>query len=310
MNRVEDKNNRDESPLVSVVMNCFNGEKYLKRSLESVLAQTYKNFEIVFWDNLSTDDSKNILMSYDDDRINYYCADVHTVLYDARNYAVRKCNGEFITFLDVDDWWAIDKLEKQVSLFKDDEVGLSCGNYILVNERSGGNVEEKKAYESIPSGYVLDDLFKDNFVHMSSLVIRREILVNSEKMFDSRFNIIGDLEILVRLCSRWKMASVQDPITYYRWHDSNTGFKTNFSIGSELELWYSEIKNNDEYLKCDNFNLFKRKVFLYSVLKALYDGKRYDAFVKSKRLTLLQRVKTVLLMLFPVHVTQRILSRK
>ena len=79
-----------KEPLVSVIINCFNGEKYLQKSIESVISQKYKNWEIIFWDNCSTDKSSKIFKNYNDDRLKYYLAGYHTkFLYEARNYALK-----------------------------------------------------------------------------------------------------------------------------------------------------------------------------------------------------------------------------
>jgi len=118
-----------EKSLISVIINCFNGEKYLREALDSVVIQTYKNWEIIFWDNQSTDISAKIFKSYKDSRLKYYLAPTHTkILYEARNYALKKTTGDFIAFLDVDDYWLSDKLEKQIPLFNDPKVGLVYGN--------------------------------------------------------------------------------------------------------------------------------------------------------------------------------------
>ena len=75
-----------ETPMVSVIMNCFDGETYLPEALDSVLAQTFEDWEIVFWDNQSTDRSAEIFKSYADPRFRYWYAPDHTLLYEARNY--------------------------------------------------------------------------------------------------------------------------------------------------------------------------------------------------------------------------------
>ena len=122
-------NTINEQPLVSIIMNCYNGETYLQESINSVLSQTYKNWEIIFWDNQSNDKSVKIFKDYKDGRLKYYLAASHIeILYKVRNYALKKANGEFIAFLDVDDWWLPEKLEKQIPLFDDPEVGLVYGN--------------------------------------------------------------------------------------------------------------------------------------------------------------------------------------
>ena len=88
----------NNSKLVSVVVNCYNGEKYLNQCIGSILNQTYKNIELIFWDNQSTDQSKNIIQSYHDKRIKYFYAKKHTTLYEARNLALQNCSGEFVCF--------------------------------------------------------------------------------------------------------------------------------------------------------------------------------------------------------------------
>ena len=92
-------------PLVSVIINCRNGEKYLKKCITSVIKQKYKNWEIIFFDNDSKDKSKNILNLYKNRRIRYFKSNKLLKLYHARNIAISKAKGSYITFLDVDDWW-------------------------------------------------------------------------------------------------------------------------------------------------------------------------------------------------------------
>ena len=86
------------SNLVSIVVNCYNGDKYLKKNLESIQGQKYKNWELIFWDNFSTDKSKEIFKSFEDKRFKYYSAHEHTSLSKARNLAISECKGDFIAF--------------------------------------------------------------------------------------------------------------------------------------------------------------------------------------------------------------------
>ena len=116
-------------PLVSIIMNCLNGEKYLKFSLRSIIEQDYKNWELIFWDNKSSDNSFKIVKSFRDKRIRYFRANKKTVLYEARNLAIKKARGKFIAFLDVDDFWSKDKLSKQIPKFKNKNVGLVYSNF-------------------------------------------------------------------------------------------------------------------------------------------------------------------------------------
>ena len=114
----------NEKPLVSILMNCYNGERYLRESLSSVLNQTYKNWELIFWDNKSQDESVKIFNSFNDKRFKLFNAEKHTILYEARNLAIQKTTGELIAFLDTDDIWLPDKLTKQVALFKSKNISF------------------------------------------------------------------------------------------------------------------------------------------------------------------------------------------
>ena len=83
-------------PRVSILLNCYNGELYLKKAIDSIIDQTYKNWELVFWDNQSTDKSKKIFKSYKDRRLKYFKSKKHTTLYAARNLAAGKTKGKFL----------------------------------------------------------------------------------------------------------------------------------------------------------------------------------------------------------------------
>ena len=109
-------NMTNNNPLVSVIMNCYNGEEFLQRAIDSVLAQTYKNLEIVFWDNASTDNSAEIYLknAEKDSRFKYFKSEINVTLGEARSFAVNKCTGDYITFLDTDDEWLPEKTELQL----------------------------------------------------------------------------------------------------------------------------------------------------------------------------------------------------
>ena len=140
----------NNQPLVSVIMNCYNGEKFLRESIDSVINQSYKNWELIFWDNKSEDTSAEIFNSYKDKRLQYFCAEEHTGLYKARNLAIDKSRGDFISFLDTDDLWDKRKLELQMNCFNDKKVGLVFSNFWLLKK----NKQNKKlAYKKkLPRG--------------------------------------------------------------------------------------------------------------------------------------------------------------
>ena len=109
-----------KKPLISIIINCHNGEKYLSDCIKSALDQSYRNFEIIFFDNCSTDQSVKIINKHKDKRIKFFCSKKKPILslYKARNLAITYARGEYITFLDTDDLWEKKKLEKQLKLLK------------------------------------------------------------------------------------------------------------------------------------------------------------------------------------------------
>ena len=91
--------------LISIIINCYNGEKYLLKTLKSIINQKYNNYEVIFVDNCSTDSSAKIYKKIKDKRFKYFKTKKKIKLYNGRNFALNKCKGHFITFLDTDDWW-------------------------------------------------------------------------------------------------------------------------------------------------------------------------------------------------------------
>ena len=129
-------NTINKQPLISIIMNCYNGETYLQESINSVLSQTYKNWELIFWDNKSQDKSAEIFKGHEDKRFKYFYANEHTTLYKARNLAIKKSKGNFIAFLDTDDLWDENKLELQMCYFNNLEVGVVFSNcWIFKNNK-------------------------------------------------------------------------------------------------------------------------------------------------------------------------------
>ena len=113
------------------------GKKYLKQSIRSILNQTYKNLELIFFDNQSKDNSKKILMKFRDSRVKYFKSKKFLSLYEARNQAISKASGKYICFCDYDDWWMKNKLSQQVSFInKNKDVNFIFSNIKVYNEKT------------------------------------------------------------------------------------------------------------------------------------------------------------------------------
>lgn len=269
-------------PLVTVVMNCFNGEDFLRQAIDSVIAQTWTNWEIVFWDNQSTDGSADIVKSYDDLRIHYHYAPTHTPLYEARNCAIEKAEGEFLAFLDVDDWWLPEKLERQVALFADPEVAVVCGNFWVKNE-----LKEKRwvAYgEPLPEGYILDSLLENYQVGLLTLMVRRAALPFGCGPFDPRCHMIGDFDLVIRLAALHKVACVQTPVAVYRIHGGNETSMRRSKHVAELECWCERMANDPVIGVRKSFFHVRTHIEHSRAMSALLDGNRRQAIEPFRRM--------------------------
>lgn len=289
-----------EEPKVSILMNCYNGQKYLQEAIDSVLAQTYQNWEIIFWDNQSTDQSAEIFKSYGDPRLKYFHAPTHTLLYEARNYAIEKASGEFVGFLDVDDWWEPEKLEKQIPLFEDTEVGLVYGNFWLVNERKH---ENKKIQHNriLPEGKVLNQLLENYVVGLVTIVVRRGAIGRHKNVFDSRYQIIGDVDLVVRIAAEWKLACIQSPVASYRWHGENISSLDSPRTISEMETWYGEIQQHPIVSTQTGLTSILDKITYLKATQALMQGERSKALSIIWRLPCShQKLKLLFAVLMPL----------
>ena len=126
----------NSNPKVSVIILSYNQSKYISDAIQSVLDQTYQNFEIVFFDNMSTDKTRDIITKYTDIRVKYFCSEKHVSLGIARNLALTKTSGEYISFLDVDDLWYPDKLSRQIVLFDNPKINIKPLFLIIIEINS------------------------------------------------------------------------------------------------------------------------------------------------------------------------------
>ena len=175
---------RNQKQLVSVIMNCYNGEKFIKKSVYSIISQSYKKWELVFWDNNSSDNSKNILKKFKDKRIKYFYSKKFNTLYKSRNLAIKKAKGKYICFLDVDDSWKKNRLKDQVLNLEKFGKNLNYSNYEIKNKINNKTILRKKG--NLPNGLITQSLLDDYFIGIISVTINKKML---------RINKLKDLSI-------------------------------------------------------------------------------------------------------------------
>lgn len=227
-----------EKPLVSVIINCYNGEMYLREAIDSVIAQTYENWELVFWDNQSTDSTPLIISNYNDTRIKYFKAEEHTSLGEARNLAMRKATGQLCCFLDSDDIWKKSFLEGCILAFEKQNYDISAvyTNYLCFNSTKEYNASKRE--EGIVN---FGDLLVSYDIGMSACVFRRELCVQNNISFDKRFSLIEDFDFFLALAHIAPIFYLEAVLVKYRMHENSLTVTHKNGWGKELIILYDKL---------------------------------------------------------------------
>lgn len=244
--------------LVSIIMNCYNGEKYLTKSIRSVINQSYNNWELIFWDNQSDDNSEKLIKSLKDNRIKYFRSKKFTSLYEARNLAIKKAKGSFICFLDTDDWWVKKKIERQINFIKKNKnVNFIFSNLYIYDQ----STKVKKLYfnYNYPSGKITQLLLNDYKLGILTVMIKRSFFL--KKKFNKNFNIIGDFDFFIDLSLKENLFCINEPLAFYRIHKKNLSLNLNVYI-NELGKW---LKINSKKFKKKNISLLNIYYIFYKL---------------------------------------------
>jgi glycosyltransferase involved in cell wall biosynthesis len=203
-------------PVCSVVVTCYNYARFLPICLESVLKQTYQHFEIIVVNDGSTDNTDEVIDPYIKDPRIHYIKQQNAGQANAKNKGIQKAKGEFIAFLDADDFWGKTKLEKQISQFHEPQVGVVYSAVRYIDEQ-GNEVPflHESTYLTPRSGKVTEFLFFDNFIPFSSSVVRRECF-ERVGVFDESVKMGIDWDLWLRLSVNYNFQFVDLPLLFYR----------------------------------------------------------------------------------------------
>lgn len=223
-------------PQVSILMNVRNGAPTLSEAIDSVLSQTFTDWELIVWDDCSTDESAEIVGRYRDARIRYFLSPEDTPLGQARSHAIAQAGGDWLAFLDQDDIWLADKLRKQMAL-ADDGAGLIYGRTIRFypsgRERDYDHAHE---YQLLPEGDIFRRLFTEScFIAMSSAMFRRSA-VEAIGGIPGEVRIIPDYYLYVAVAERFRARAVQEPVCRYRMHAGSMSQRVALEMHREA-LW-------------------------------------------------------------------------
>lgn len=256
--------------LISIIMNCYNGEEFIKRAVNSIVNQTYQNWELIFWDNNSTDNSSKILKSFSDKRIKYFFSNKYEKLYKARNLALKMAKGNFISFLDVDDTWENKKLELQLNDMIIKKADVSFTNYWEHSKN------KKKIFKkTLNSNNIHHQILNNYPIGILTVLMKSDIFFEKKLSFDENFEIIGDFDLFFKLSKSYNFCSISEPLATYYIHDNNLSIKKLDLEIEEFDKWILKnkeklftSKNNildNQNLRICNFLFKKKKLYINSL---------------------------------------------
>ncbi|OYU27327.1 MAG: hypothetical protein CFE41_11655 [Burkholderiales bacterium PBB2] len=205
-------------PVVSVVMPVFNGAAFLAQAIDSVLAQTFENFELLVIDDGSSDESAAIAEAYTDPRLKLLRNDGNKGLPLTRNRGVELARGEFVAFLDSDDIALPQRLERQLAYFKEHPALVGLGASVVNTDARGAVISGTMACPGSPAFCQAMLLFRTYF-HTSTFMARRQALLAHP--FDLEIGLAEDYDVYLRMSKAGEVMNLTDVLVQYRVHGHN-----------------------------------------------------------------------------------------
>ena len=231
------------APRVSVIMNCLNGEKYLREAIDSVYAQSYPDWELVLWDNGSTDSTPDIARTYDE-RVRYFRGETTVPLGDARNEAIAVSRGEYIAFLDCDDTWLPERLAAQVPILDAQQrCDLIYSNFFQLDDSGQRRLALRGPQ---PSGRVFEQFLARYPIGILTVLLRRSALDRLDIMFDTSLQLAEDYDLFMRLVYRADAVYIDRPLAVYRIHANMSTIRLAPKVSEEFYYCLDKLRRIDE----------------------------------------------------------------
>jgi hypothetical protein len=207
-----------KTPRVSVVMPVYNGERYVRAAIDSILAQSFRDFELVIVNDGSTDGRAPVIASYPDPRIVYVSNPVNTGLASVRNKGLDIARGEYIAWLDCDDISSPERLKRQVDLLDANPLIGLCGTWVKTID---GATEDVWRYPTDPEFLRARMLFDDPLA-TSSIMMRAACVRERGLRFDLDNPLAEDYDLWERISRDWGVTNIPEVLTLYRIHPMQT----------------------------------------------------------------------------------------
>jgi glycosyltransferase involved in cell wall biosynthesis len=222
-------------------MPVYNGAKYIAEAIDSILAQTFSDWELLVGDDGSTDNTEEIVRAYSDERIKYFKNEENMGITPTRIKLIDKSEGEYVGFLDSDDIAMPQKLHEQITFLDENDDYATCGSWGIMIDENGRTIKEINLAadnEAIRCNL----LFSSQFIQ-SSVIIRKDVL--KEETYNTDFPVAEDYDLWCRLAGQgYKMQNIPRYLVKYRWHGANISETQQDSINAcTKEIFKRELIN-------------------------------------------------------------------
>ncbi|MCG6552544.1 MAG: glycosyltransferase [Candidatus Magnetominusculus sp. LBB02] len=226
------------SELVSIIMPTYNYGAFIGEAINSVMAQTYRNWELIVIDNYSSDNTEQIVRGYGSEQIKYIKFRNEGVIAASRNVGLRDARGQFIAFLDSDDLWLPDKLQRQVNyLNANDDIFMVYSKAAAVED---GVIKYTKGRAPMRRvGLTHTGQFADlylSFNYISCLTVMFRNGKGFQFSEDAALITVEDYDLWLTIALQYKIAFIDEPLAHYRIHGTNTGARMKKYIRAALNL--------------------------------------------------------------------------
>ncbi|MGE4511452.1 MAG: glycosyltransferase family 2 protein [Sulfurimonadaceae bacterium] len=282
------------TPMISVVMPVYNGEKYLHEAIKSILRQTYSNFEFIILNDGSTDKTEEIILSYDDLRIRYIKNETNLQIVETLNKGISLAKGKYIARMDADDISLPNRFEKQIHLMEQNpDIGV-CGSWV---EAFCTSKTSTWAYPVTSQNIKIALMFYCPFAH-PSIVMRKKIF--TQYHYQKEFQKAEDYYLWTQIKQKFNYANIPEVLLKYRLHEqqtSNTSNAEQLSLSNQIRLQelhkFGIHPTNEEYYIHEAISRYKysdlqkserwlRKLYEHNLKISYYDVESFKLFLDEK----------------------------
>ncbi len=280
------------NPLISIIIPTYKRYHKISKAIDSLIRQTFKNWEAIVIDNNSNDGTRELIKSYEDDRVKFFQINNQGVISKSRNFGITKSKGLFIAFLDSDDWWSSNKLQIMHKAILDGHKFIYHNHYVV---RSKFSIKKKYYSRSISKSTYNDLLLNGPCFATSSVVVEKKIL-KQINLFDESDDLISweDYDVWLRLAKlNINFHFINEFLSYIKQDDGN-----NLSSKKRINNIFS-IK--DKYLDKNNISLPNWSIIElfknYSEIKNFNEAEIFFSKINFSNLRFLTRIKLISLYL-------------